>query len=377
MDNQTQTFSQETKPRYNFSEVISNLLSNLDSREQDVIKRRYELTENERETLEEIGRSYKITRERVRQIEVDGIKKLKEIDLNREEYIAVKTVEQEVNKLLRAHGGIMEENYLLDELLKTFGDHVLNRRSIIFMISQLLSDRFAYIKEKDDFHNVWKLNDVSWDFIENILIQIINILKKENRSLVSDEVLALYKSQYCTGDPKDDPICYLTELKLDVPSVLLSYLKISKHIKQNILGEWGLAEWNNIIPKRMNDKIYLVLKKEGKPLHFTDITKLINEVKFDKKLAQPATVHNELILDEKYVLVGRGIYGLKEWGYKIGTVTEVIVAILRESGPLSRDEIVKRALEQRIVRKTTINLSLSDKNKFRKLPTGEIELVEI
>jgi len=376
MNNQTQTINEEVRPQYNFNEVISHLLSNLTPREQDVIKRRYELTERERETLEEIGKTYKITRERVRQIEVDGIKKLKEIDLNRKEYIPIRAVEQEINRLLRAHGGIMEENYLLDELLKVFGNHVLNRRSIYFMISQLLSDKFNFIEENDDYHNVWKLNNVSWDFIENILIQILNILKKENRPLASKEILNLYKSQYCTGDPKNDPVCYLTELKLDVPSVLLSYLKISKHIKQNILGEWGLAFWNMIVPKRMNDKVYLILKREGKPLHYVEITRLINEAQFDKKIAQPATVHNELIMDENYVLVGRGIYGLKEWGYKTGTVTEVITTILKENGPLSKDEIVKRVLEQRVVKKTTINLSLLDKTKFRKLPTGEFELVE-
>ncbi len=369
------TTGSNTQSQYNFNETVSDLLSVLNQREQDVIKRRYELTESKKETLEEIGQSYKITRERVRQIEIDGIKKLRQIDFEQPKFLSIKAVEQEINRLLRAHGGIMAEDYLLAELLKVFKDQLLNKKSITFIISQLLSDKFNFIAGDEDYHNVWKLNNVSWDFIENILVQIFDILRQEKRNLIAKEILELYKSQYCHGDPKTDPVCYLTELRLDVDSVLLSYLKISRLIKQNILGEFGLAEWNTIVPKRMTDKVYLVLKKENKPLHYNDVAKLINEINFDHKIAQPATVHNELIMDERYVLVGRGIYGLKEWGYQNGTVKEVIISILKESGHLSKDEIINRVLEQKIVKKTTINLSLSNKDTFRKLPSGEFELV--
>ena len=125
----------------------------------------------------------------------------------------------------------------------------------------------------------------------------------------------------------------------------------------------------------MSDKAYLVLRKTGKPLHFTEITDLINQTQFDKKMAYPATIHNELILDDRYVLVGRGIYGLQEWGYKTGTVIDVIIDILKSSDqPLSKEEIVKKVLEQRIVRKSTIYLALTNKEKIKKLPDGKYTL---
>jgi hypothetical protein len=79
-------------------------------------------------------------------------------------------------------------------------------------------------------------------------------------------------------------------------------------------------------------------------------------------------------MDDKYVLVGRGMYALKEWGYQTGTVTEIIFSILKENGPLAKDELMKKVLDQRVVRKTTINLSLSDKSKFKRTPTGEFDL---
>jgi len=95
--------------------------------------------------------------------------------------------------------------------------------------------------------------------------------------------------------------------------ILYSLMQALKNLEQNKYGEWGMAGSEEIKPKTVNDKIYLILKHEGKPLHFTEIAKKINEIKFDKKTANAATVHNELILDNRYVLVNRGTYGLKDW----------------------------------------------------------------
>jgi len=138
-----------------------------------------------------------------------------------------------------------------------------------------------------------------------------------------------------------------------------------------------LSSWGSVVPKRMNDKIYLVLKRHGKPMHFNEITKKINEVKFDSRKAYPPTVHNELILNKKYVLVGRGIYALKEWGYQPGVVANVLEQILKdEKEPITREELVKRVLEQRIVKKNTIHLALTNKDRFRKLPDERFTLAE-
>ena len=102
-------------------------------------------------------------------------------------------------------------------------------------------------------------------------------------------------------------------------------------------------------------------------MHFAEIADRINKIEFDKKKANAATVHNELILDNKYVLVGRGLYGLKEWGYKKGTVAQVIKEILEASGePMSRDELIEKVLDKRMVKKTTIILALMDKEMFER-----------
>ena len=130
-----------------------------------------------------------------------------------------------------------------------------------------------------------------------------------------------------------------------------------------------------IKPKTINDKIYLILKNNGKPMHFAEIAEKINLVGFDNKKANAATVHNELILDEKYILVGRGIYSLKEWGYEKGTVAEVIEKVIRHAGqPLARGELINLVLKQRLVKKATINLALMNRARFELTPDGKYNI---
>ncbi len=157
---------------------------------------------------------------------------------------------------------------------------------------------------------------------------------------------------------------------------IASYIGLSSELAKNPFSEYGMSSWGAIVPKRMNDKILLVLRKYGKPMHFTEIAQQINETGFDRRKAYPPTVHNELILNKQYVLIGRGIYALQEWGYKPGVVADVIVeAIKKEQRPMTRDELVKVVLAQRMVKRNTVLLALTNKSLFRRCPDGTYELV--
>lgn len=157
--------------------------------------------------------------------------------------------------------------------------------------------------------------------------------------------------------------------------VIYSILRAAKKIEQNKFGLWGISDWPEIRPKTVNDKIYLILKNNGQPMHFVGIADKIDQISFDGKKANAATVHNELILDEKYILVGRGLYGLKEWGYQKGTVAEVVEKIVAESAQsLNREEIISKVLAQRAVKRSTINLALMNKNKFDITSDGKYSL---
>ena len=84
----------------------------------------------------------------------------------------------------------------------------------------------------------------------------------------------------------------------------------------------------------------------------------IREAAFDHKNVTVQAVHNELIRYPQFVLVGRGLYALKEWGYEPGTVADVIERILTEKGPLSKREIIAEVAKQRTVKVGTISLNL-------------------
>ena len=55
---------------------IDSLLKTLTYREREIIRLRYGLTDGYTYTLEEVGRIFRVTRERVRQIEAKAVKKL-------------------------------------------------------------------------------------------------------------------------------------------------------------------------------------------------------------------------------------------------------------------------------------------------------------
>jgi len=142
-------------------------------------------------------------------------------------------------------------------------------------------------------------------------------------------------------------------------SVFTSYLEISKKIQKDSEGNFGLKDWPEINPRGIKDKAYLVFKKTEKPLHFTEVAKLI-----EGSLVQ--TVHNELIRDPRFVLIGRGIYALSEWGYYPGEVKDVISKVLTEGGPLTKEEILEKVLKQRLVKENTVFLNLSNKKYFER-----------
>ena len=134
-------------------------------------------------------------------------------------------------------------------------------------------------------------------------------------------------------------------------------------------ASFGLVEWPEIKPRGVKDKAFLVFKKHGKPLHFTEVAKLIDKFDYNvpNKKTYPQTVHNELIKDTRFVLVGRGTYALSEWGYVPGTIKDIITKVLKEKNePLHKDEVVKQVLAQRLVAKNTVLMNLNNKKHFDK-----------
>ncbi|MDQ5970339.1 MAG: HARE-type protein [Patescibacteria group bacterium] len=345
---------------FNPHDTLDGILAALTEREREIIKLRHGLSGYDKKTLEDIGKQYAITRERVRQIENSSLKKIiKNFD---ETYL--QEIEDITNGILSEHGGLMAETNLIKELLTSSGYNDDNHSAVVFILGQLLKHRFQFIRENKEYFDYWKTPESSVDFYDQAINKVIDIVENHGNPLSLDILInKIQETEYYKENEN------LTD------KVVLNFIYITKKLKSNPYEEWGLSHWADISPKRMNDKIYLVLKKENRPMHFNEIAETINKMDFDHRQAYPATIHNELILDDKYVLVGRGIYALKEWGYKPGVVSDVIEEILRKSDrPLSKKEIVEEVLKHRMIKETTVTLALMNKNRFEKNENGKYSL---
>lgn len=325
----------------NLQKVCENYLKDLPQRTSDVIERRFGLKTGQRETLEAIGQSYGITRERVRQIEREGFEKIRpEIRKNKEIFSQFK-------QTIDSFGGIKKE----EDILNILGEGKYQNQ-VFFLLTN--EDSFKRVQEDDNFHAFWTTNKSS-------------VLEAKK---VVNSTISRFK--------KDKNILSLDELSKGNKDVFASYIGISKEIQKNPEEKYGLKNWLEINPRGIKDKAYLVLKKEEEPLHFTNIAILIGEMPFlNKKKVHTATVHNELIKDDRFVLVGRGLYALKEWGYETGVVKDIILKLLKEvKRPLTKDEILGKVLEQRFVKENTVLLNLQNREYFARDEKGRYNVRE-
>lgn len=361
---------------FNPVDTLGYLFDNLSEKERDIITKRFGLGVDKRYTLEEIGQKYGITRERVRQIENLSIKKLKELRELKEE---IREAETLVVQLLEQYGGVMEESFFLENVLNYLNAHSESENSLLFLAEHIFTDNINRINQDKEFNNLWRLGVSDVDFLKKVITEMVNIIEQSGEPISLDQLLSQFKSSGFFNDNKEKILSLTTMLEADetdVNKILESYLRASRKIRQDIFDNWGLISWGIVKPKKINDKIYLTLKKTSRPMHFTEIADSINGNAFDGKVAYAPTVHNELILDDKYVLVGRGIYALKEWGYKPGNVADVIEEIIRENGPLTKDEIIEKVLERRNVKRSTVYLSLMNHKKVKKNEKGKYAIID-
>jgi DNA-directed RNA polymerase delta subunit len=334
-------------------QVTKRLLAVLPVRARDVITNRYGLGKStERLTLDAIGKTYKITRERVRQIENHALGIMRKS----KQYTEEKPVFDEIESVIHKLGGIIVEQELLEYVSKdTSTQNHLN-----FLL--VLGHPFKRIKEDEDFKHRWYVDEAISARVHTSLKNLYSNLKNEDLIPESDMIKAFLE------EVKDLSEHYKTE------EVIKRWLSLSKGIKKNPLGEWGKSNSSNISTKGMRDYAFLVIRKHGSPIHFKEVAKIITQV-FGKK-AHVATCHNELIKDPRFVLVGRGLYALTEWGYMSGVVKDVIKKIIEKNGPLTKKEVIEKVMKERYVKENTILVNLQNQKFFKKNAEGKYEIVE-
>jgi len=321
---------------------VEQLLILLSQKERVVVEKRFSLNTDKRYTLEEIGQEFNVTRERVRQIEKNALHKLKR---NAENY-GIILINDLAHEILRENGGILREDIIISKILKA--DPVTDYATIQFILS--LDKRFTRVPNTIKYHPHVRMSTYSDAMIEAVCATSIEILKKQGDSVDTAKIQAEVA--------KHVPECAGLGL-----SFLISLFGIHKSFKL-LKDQTGLMEWRHVHPRTLRDKIFFTLRQKKSPLHFIEIGNIIQSSNFDKKRLNMQAVHNELIRHPEFVLIGRGIYALKEWGYSHGTVAEVIESILKGRDSMSEEEIIAEVLKKRQVKKITIILNLKNKPRF-------------
>jgi len=330
--------------------ATKELIAGLPERSRKVLLQRFGLSgKGERRTLDSIGQEYGITRERIRQIENHSIGAVRAS----EAYTTLVSQWEDLKRTLGTLGGVLAEETILTELVKS-GEE---RNHVVFLLT--VGHHFTDRREDADYRARWFVDEQLAEAVEAALSGLYEAIEP-SRLMPEDEFLELFGKLLKQGGVRGRG-----------GDVLSRWLIISKRIGRNPLGEWGRIESPHVRIKNTRDFAYLTLKRHGSPMHFTEVAKGIE--KLFSRATHPATTHNELIKDNRFVLVGRGLYALKEWGYAPGVVREVIRGVLERDGALTRDEIIERVKRERYVKDATIVVNLQH-SEFKRQPDGKYAL---
>ncbi len=333
------------------SKTINTALANLTPRQKDVLVGRFGLNKKEGkgETLAAIGERMDVTRERIRQIECAGISLAKENLLKDGDVAAsLKKIGEHITK----NGGAMKK------------DAVVQYATVF--LTDATGNQIDFLGEASGFFNLFSGDNDYFPFYY--------ITRKDMKAAFAfvdswTNYLRSRKEKVLSGS-YDATLAGFLKMKPALSTAAESYLAISKSIKKSPYGDVGLREWPEINPATIRDKVYLVMKKKKEPLHFEAIADHINKARFDDHKALTPTVHNELIKDDRFALIGRGMYGLREYGYETGTACQAIAKVLKKKGPLHSSDVVSHVNQKYSFRQNTILINLQNKKFFERLSDG-------
>jgi len=342
-----------------FTQFSRDLISNLKEKQQKVILHRFGLSGRKHLTLDAIGKEFGVTRERVRQIEVASINKLKKLAIleHNKPYL------NKIKSVIEENGGVIAEEKLARELIADLDEKRMDEIKKILKFILLLNEDVQPVEDNELTNSGWALSRYNKKMIEDVARAFAEVLESKG-DVLNDETVLLEVLKHET----------MAKYKEDITKQFLhSSIDLAKKLHQTEDGKRGLSSWAWVKPRTIRDKIFFVLSKKGEPMHFSEISEAINASAFDHKKATLQTIHNELISDDRFILVGRGLYGLSTWGFEGGTVEDVIEKVLKKAGkPLDQDEVVEEIMKKKRVKKATILINLQNSKKFKKTGEGYI-----
>ncbi len=337
-------------------DILNKLVNKLPERQKEVVASRFGILGKKYHTLAKLGSKHGITRERVRQIESASLKKLKK---DAKEIKEVVDAYENLVSHVKSVGGTRKVKEIVKDAKAVLKDEGLREEYVNLLFR--IFDVPVLFKESNDFYSFWYTSKEDMEKNKKFVKDLVKEFTKNKKKVVEDQ--------------EHDKILKTIANKHSIPhGVALNFIRNSKKFSVSVFGDFGLSHWPEILPKTIKNKVYIVLKKEKNPMHFVDIAKKIKKANFDEKNVHPQTIHNELIKDNRFVLVGRGLYSLKEFGIEPGTTKEIMQKILKKNGPLHSDKIMELVSQQRLVKKNTISINLHNKKHFKKLEDGRYHI---
>lgn len=269
----------------NVEKLIEDILSSYNQRAAQIIAERYGLKSSRPKTLAEIGKNYGVTRERIRQIEEAALEDLRE---RVEKHGEAKKFAELVNDYLENVGNLRRSDLLAKDLMIYWDvdspEPIFANR--LNFLAELLEDPYVGYGDQN-WHDVWYSDEKTYELAKKVVSELLKTKEHDFEKFLDS-----------------------ASSKFKLPTFLVvNYATISKNFDVGPYGDLGARHWLHINPKTIRDKSYLVLKRQGRPLHFKEVASLISKL---GRRAHPGTVHNELIKDPRFIWVKRGTYGLKE-----------------------------------------------------------------
>ena len=193
--------------------AVLEYLEKLPERERQVLEWRHGLVDGKSSTLEEIGAKLKLTRERIRQIEKDGIKKLREMPMPEN----FRRVSDLMFQFIEDRGNAAGEQQILAAILAERGN-TASRQSLLFVLHA--SSLFRLLKDSDKYRQSWYLTGLDLDFLDTVADTAVKILQEGNKSLPIELLAEKLRSSLASP-----------ELAALSNEAIESYLNISKKMR--------------------------------------------------------------------------------------------------------------------------------------------------
>ena len=328
---------------------VNTALQALSKQQRDVVALRFGLDGKKKWVLQEIADKYSLTRERIRQIQNTALKHLGKDPCVK----ALATAVDSIEEVLRTCGGVASE----ERLCLSCEASTKEEKNYVYLLLTI-ADRFSHSPETDDVEKFWYLDDGSRDRVHGILRHLHDEIGKDKERILTDADLKGILATAPHQCPEDHTV--ITDL--------------SKNVYSNYRDEWGSKDHPEIALNTIAGHITVVLRTEGKPLHFAEISDRISKAKGEP--CHRESCHNELVRRKEFILVGRGMYALENMGYRPGTIADIIVAILKEQGPMKQADVIDRVKQERLVKDQSIISALNNGATFSQNDSKEYFVIE-